>query len=616
MAAKVGTETAPRRRGHAARMWMRLIRLLSRRDQVLLAVASICMVVAAALKAIVPIAIGYVITKTFSSSGGSIDTGKLAVSMSVIGALVLVQLLLETVRRQLVEIVATAFERDCRITAYGKLLKADLDDLGSAQNGAIYGRANRSIEGANKLLKLGGMDLLPLLTASTFALVAAFSQDWRVALVMLGVIPTGFGLVIWQVRNQAGVRVRVRQRKEEIDGRVPEALANLAGLRTSGGEGFVLGRIADRCNALRTEEMGHHRAMSLFDLAKGLNEVSWLILTLAAALLFTGATPAAVGTLFTFFALTTSVHAPLRELHRIIDEVSECSLLTSDLVSILDGPDDVGFAPRAVERAGRPGAPAFQIDGVSYAHREADASSGRGLTNLNLRVEQGERVGLVGESGCGKSTLLRVLRRLHHGYTGTIEVNGVNLTELSHADLCGMIGVVTQEAQLLGGTIADNIRFGYDADDEEVADAARRASVHDEIVNLPDGYDTLITEAGSSLSGGQRQRICIARTLLRKPKILLLDEPTSALDPANEAAIQETILALKGVTVLMVAHRLQTLRSFDRVIVMGGGRIVEQGGYDELACSGGAFAGLLGRGETGADSSNLSSRFESTLRAA
>lgn len=604
MAAGVGTERVPRRRGQAVRMWVRLIGLLSGRDQFLLAAASLCMVVAAALKAITPIALGYVISKTLSSTEGSLDAGKLATSMGVIGACVLVQLLLETVRRQLVEVVATAFERDCRINAYGKLLRTDLDDLSSAQNGAIYGRANRSIEGANKLLKLGGMDLLPLLMVSIFALVAAFSQNWRVALVMLGVIPTGFGLVIWQVRNQAGVRVRVRQRKEEIDGRVPEALANLASLRTSGAEAFVLDRIADRCNALRSEEMGHHRAMSLFDAGKSLNEMFWLILTLIAAVYFTGVSPEAVGTFVTFFVLTTNVHAPLRELHRIIDEVSECSLLTGDLVAILDGPDDVGFAPAGADSAANFGEPAFRIEEVSYAHREVDGSTGRGISDLSLRVEQGESVGLVGESGCGKSTLLRVLRRLHHGYTGTIEVNGVDLTDLSHVELCDTIGVVTQEAQLLGGTVADNIRFGYEADDEAVAEAARRASVHDEIVKLPDGYDTLITEGGASLSGGQRQRICIARTLLRNPKILLLDEPTSALDPVNEAAVQEAISSLTGVAVVMVAHRLQTLRSFDRVVVMDAGRIVEQGGYDELASAGGAFAGLLGRGDSAAETAS------------
>jgi ATP-binding cassette subfamily B protein len=219
----------------------------------------------------------------------------------------------------------------------------------------------------------------------------------------------------------------------------------------------------------------------------------------------------------------------------------------------------------------------------------------RVLDGVTFSVGAGERVGLAGPSGCGKSTLLKIIDRLQHGHVGDIELFGRPLSSYSRAELAKRVGYVSQRYFLYRGTVYDNIVFGMEEEviPQQVEDAARRANVHDVIKNLSDGYQTLVHERGDSLSGGQAQRICLARALLRSPDLLLLDEPTSALDNESQRAVQRAIEELEGITIIEVAHRLDTLRSADRICVLEYGRLAEQGTYDELASADGVFARLL-----------------------
>jgi ATP-binding cassette, subfamily B, bacterial len=573
----------------AVRTSLRLVGLLGTRDRVVLGLAAATMLGAAALKAVVPLLLGTFVAHALASGDG---VRGILEEVPLLGGLVLGQLMLETARRQLVELVATAFERDSRTRAYGKLLHADIDVLRRSQTGAVYGRANRSIEGATKLLKLGAMDLLPAVVGSIAALAAAFAKDWRVALVMAGVVPFGFVLVRWQVRSQAGVRLDVRDQKELVDAKVPEAITIIESIRSTGGGDHILSRIGELCDELRRVEIRHHRAMSMFDALKSMNEAVWLVATLVVAAALRGSAPSAVGDVTAFLMLTLAVHTPLRELHRILDETAESAQLAGDLLGILDARDDPGYSAQANRALPglAAGAPVLSVRDLRYSHHGRETPV---LDGVDLDVRAGERIALVGASGCGKSTLLRVLRRLHHGARGEVVVDGRSLESLTHADLARLTGFVTQEPQVIRGTVAENIRFGLEVSDEQVHEAARRANVHDDILRMPGGYETVLEERGTSVSGGQKQRICIARALLREPRILLLDEPTSALDPENERGVQRTIDGLRDVAIIVVAHRLETLRNVDRVLVLKGGRVVEDGPFDELAAAGGHFAAML-----------------------
>ena len=222
-----------------------------------------------------------------------------------------------------------------------------------------------------------------------------------------------------------------------------------------------------------------------------------------------------------------------------------------------------------------------------------------GLNNINLTIDQGEFICIIGLSGAGKSTLLSLVPRFYDPSTGFVTLDGRDVREITKKSLRAQIAIVLQDTLLFSTTVRENIAYGRpDATEDEIIEAARRAQADEFIRQMPQGYDSLVGERGGHLSVGQRQRIGIARAFLKNAPILLLDEPTSALDPTTEAAIMETIKDLmRGRTTLIATHRLATIHNVDQIIVLEHGRIVEQGPGPELLTRGGIYAKLYGSGK-------------------
>ena len=216
------------------------------------------------------------------------------------------------------------------------------------------------------------------------------------------------------------------------------------------------------------------------------------------------------------------------------------------------------------------------------------------IEDMNLRVQPGQRIALVGPTGCGKTTLVNLLMRFYEINGGTLKVDGHSIDTVTRDSLRGNLGMVLQETWLKAGTVADNIAYGKpDATREEIIDAAKRARAHSFICRLPQGYDTVIAEDGGNISQGQKQLLCIARVMLRKPPILILDEATSSIDTRTEVLVQDAFEELmKGRTSFIVAHRLSTIKNADQILVMKAGNIIERGTHEELLARGGFYANL------------------------
>ena len=295
-------------------------------------------------------------------------------------------------------------------------------------------------------------------------------------------------------------------------------------------------------------------------------------------------------------------------------KISKSALKVRDLLSLMAEPHDRSFTvidPQEPKLNGR--VPAIELRDVSLDYRTTDGTSRRGLSNVSLCIPTNCVVGVAGYSGSGKSTWLRALLRLAHPSSGEILIGGVPIHQVSRDALARLVGYVSQSPFLFAGTIAENIAYGCDVTIDKIVKAAT-ADLLEDILDMPGAFDAPVFEGGRNLSGGQRQRIAIARVFLKNPPIIVLDEATSALDNSTERRVQEALNRCRADrTVVMVAHRLSTLRDAQVVYVFDKGSIAQVGRFDDLARTPGIFAELL---ENSGNSSSPGRSIETARNAA
>ena len=327
---------------------------------------------------------------------------------------------------------------------------------------------------------------------------------------------------------------------------------------------------------------------------KFINQAVFTVLVIGISTYLATKNVISVGNVLTAYLCFNQLLKPLEELHRIFDEVSECTVLATDFFKMTEIANDFSYFPIKSKAADKVTEQMINMENITFFYSENEDKVI--LQDFNIDIEKGMYLGIAGPSGCGKSSLIKSICKLEKA-NGNIIIDNINLNNLTRKDLSKMIALVPQSPFLIAGTIYENITYGIDREVsmEEVEDAAKRAYIFDYINGLPKKFDSLISEGGNNLSGGQRQRIAIARIFLRKPKILILDEATSALDNTSEKYIQAEIEKMKqenNTTIIAIAHRLTTLKNCDRIIVLNKGKIEEDGKFDELLEKNGMFSDM------------------------
>jgi ATP-binding cassette subfamily B protein len=574
--------------------------LVPRQHKAALTAAAVIMAVTSAASTIIPVLLGGMVDAVRAGAEQGLPHGTLYTTAGrFLVLMTLAYLLRETLhvlRRFLVENTCTRLNRDMCVGLVAHLMKLDLGTLSREKVGALHGRIFRSVDGFVRFLRLSFLDFIPALLTGAFALTAVVLKQPVIGLVMLGVVPLAVFLTVRQLITQKGVRLQLMRSCEEIDGAVVEQFGGMEYVRAADTHALEVQRLARAAEHKRAKEIRHHFEMSLFGCGKALNEAFFHVLVLGVAIAFAIAGQISLGDVFTLSLLFLSVMTPLAEIHRIVDEGHESSLRVSELMEMLNRPEDRSFATVSA----RPPAlalrePAILVDSLHVEYVDYDRERRCALDGVSLTIRHGETIGVAGRSGCGKTTLMRVLLRLVHPCDGSVVLGDQPLEKVSRADLAQLIGYVGQTPFLFAGTVAENIAYGCGpASAEDIRRAAAMAHIHDEIMQMPGGYGAPLSERGQNLSGGQRQRLALARVLLKNPPILILDEATSALDNICEKHIQQALSqARRDRTTILVAHRLTTLRDADRIFVFADGKLAETGSYEELLGRGGVFTELV-----------------------
>jgi len=561
-------------------------------QKVALAIAVGLMMIAGALTNIPAVILGRLVDDMLSDAVG--DFAEAIPFLVVIALAIIVREVLTVGRKYLVENVCTQIEKDSTVRAVAHLLRLDMSFFSQHKVGALRGRLQRSTEGLVRLIKLAFLDFLPTLCAAAFALgVVIIRLPWF-GLLMTGVIPAGFMIVLWQVTSQKGIRVSLLRTRETMDGTVVEVLGGIESVRAANTGSIETSKVEQTAESLRGKEIRHHLSMALFDSAKYVNEGAWFMAVISVAIYLATRGVISRGDILTYSMLYLSVMNPLREMHRVLDEAHESSIRVTDLFDLLAEKEDDSFAvtASACSLSWPETRPVIVAKAVTFRY-PGSGRSDAALSNVSCEVLKGERIGVAGPSGSGKSTFIRLLLRLQHLSEGEILIGGLPIRELSREAIAASTVYVSQTPFVFSGTIRENLTYGCgDCAIELVIEAAKKAQIHEEIVDLG-GYSANVAERGTNFSGGQKQRMALARIYLSAPEIVILDEATAALDNINEMAVQKTLEeAMQGRTVIMIAHRLSTLRDVDRILVFDRGRIVETGSYEQLIAMGGVFARL------------------------
>ncbi|OCJ08085.1 multidrug ABC transporter ATP-binding protein [Rhizobium sp. AC44/96] len=476
-------------------------------------------------------------------------------------------------------------ETDMRRTAFDHLQKLSFSYYDNQKTGHLVGRLTKDLEEIGEVAHHGPEDLF--IAAMTFAgaLILMLTVNWQLALITAAIVP----LTAW-LTSRYGARMSRNARTlfgrvGDFNVRIEESVGGVRVVQAFANEDHERGLFeTDNQNYRRTKLEAYRIMAASTSLSYMAMRLTQMVVMIAGSY-FVLAGELTAGGFIGFLLLVAVFFRPVEKINSVIESYPKGIAGFRRFTELLDTEPDISDVAEAITVEHLNGQ--ITYDAVSFGYTDGRTV----LDRVDLTIRAGETVAFVGPSGAGKTTICSLLPRFYEVTGGTISVDGIDIRNMTLSSLRRQIGIVQQDVFLFAGTIRENIAYGrLGAPEADIVAAAERAKLDEMIAALPDGLDTVIGERGVKLSGGQKQRLAIARMFLKNPPILILDEATSALDTETERAIQKSLAELaKGRTTLIIAHRLATIRSADRIVVIDANGIVEQGTHHDLVARDGAY---------------------------
>ena len=479
-------------------------------------------------------------------------------------------------------------EADIRADLFRHMQRLSFDFYDRNRTGQLMSRLTTDLFELTEFAHHGPEDILTSVLTIVGALVVMALIQWRLALVVMVMIPIFLVVVASMRKRMSNASKEVKQKVGHINAEIESSLSGIRTAKAFANEAVENDRFTAANNQFKTSKREFHKSMGLFHSSMEFFLCSLNVVVLAIGGYYIMKGQMDYRDLLTFNLYIASFTSPMRKLSSFSETFASSFAGLNRFVTIMRTEPTVQDAPDAQLLDKVKGA--IKVEDVSFAY-DGDLEV---LRDVSLEVAPGETIAIVGPSGGGKTTLCQLIPRFYDVSEGSIYIDGQDVRSVTQQSIHHNIGIVQQDVFLFADTIFENIRYGKpDATQEEVIEAAKKAEIYEDILAMPEGFNTYVGERGTLLSGGQKQRVAIARVFLKNPPILILDEATSALDSVTEAKIQRAFDNLaKGRTTLIIAHRLSTIRSANRIISIADGCITECGTHEELVDKGGIYADL------------------------